>query len=108
VSALTKPTGQRLPLPEHRIKGDKIDTVVQPDICIICDKTKLDEQGCIGAPELIVEILSPGNSQKEMREKYNLYEETSVKEYWFVFPPNKYSNAICSTIKISISRSAPM
>jgi Uma2 family endonuclease len=80
------PFDVRLPLPAHRAKGDKIDTVVQPDICIICDKTKLDEQGCIGAPDLIVEILSPGNSKKEMREKYDLYQEAGVTEYWVVFP----------------------
>jgi len=63
-----------------------IYTVVQPDICVICDKTKLDEQGCIDAPDLIIEILSPGNSKKEMKTKYALYEESGVKEYWIVFP----------------------
>jgi Uma2 family endonuclease len=68
-------------------KGDKnIYTVVQPDLCVICDKSKLDEQGCIGSPDLIVEILSKGNSKKEMRIKYDLYEETGVGEYWVVFP----------------------
>jgi Uma2 family endonuclease len=63
-----------------------IYTVVQPDICVICDKSKLDERGCIGAPDLIVEILSPGNSKKELRTKFALYEESGVKEYWVVFP----------------------
>ncbi len=53
---------------------------------MICDKDKLDEQGCIGAPDLIVEILSPGNSKKEMKTKYALYEEAGVQEYWIVFP----------------------
>lgn len=80
------PFDVRLPLPLHRRKGDKIDTVVQPDICIICDRSKLDEQGCVGAPDLIVEILSPGNSRKEMRDKYELYQESGVAEYWVVFP----------------------
>jgi len=80
------PFDVRLPLPASRIKGDKTDTVVQPDICIICDREKLDERGCLGAPDLIVEILSPGNSRKEMREKYDLYEEAGVLEYWVVFP----------------------
>ncbi|MGF1533551.1 MAG: Uma2 family endonuclease, partial [Bernardetiaceae bacterium] len=61
-------------------------TVVQPDICVICDKGKLDERGCIGAPDLIIEILSPGNSKKEMKIKYALYEESGVREYWIVFP----------------------
>jgi Uma2 family endonuclease len=61
-------------------------SVVQPDICVICDKDKLDEQGCVGAPDLIVEILSPGNSKREMKIKYALYEEAGVREYWIVFP----------------------
>jgi Uma2 family endonuclease len=64
----------------------EVYTVVQPDICVICDKAKLDERGCIGAPDLIIEILSPGNSKKEMKTKYALYEECGVQEYWIVFP----------------------
>lgn len=63
-----------------------IYTVVQPDLCVICDKNKLDERGAIGAPDLIIEILSPGNSKKEMKIKYALYEECGVQEYWVVFP----------------------
>ncbi|MCC7246641.1 MAG: Uma2 family endonuclease [Saprospiraceae bacterium] len=82
----TAPFDVRLPLPPHRITNDKSDTVVQPDICIVCDRNKLDERGCIGAPELIIEILSPGNSKKEMRDKYDLYQEAGVLEYWVVFP----------------------
>jgi Uma2 family endonuclease len=57
---------------------------VQPDICVICDLEKLDDQGCVGAPDLIIEILSPGNSKKEMKEKYEVYQENGVKEYWLV------------------------
>ncbi|HAI74985.1 MAG TPA: restriction endonuclease [Microscillaceae bacterium] len=64
----------------------EVYTVVQPDICVICDKAKLDERGCIGAPDLIIEILSPGNSKKEMKIKYALYEESGIQEYWIVFP----------------------
>jgi Uma2 family endonuclease len=82
----TAPFDVRLPLPASKQTENKVATVVQPDICIICDRTKLDEQGCMGAPNLIVEILSPGNSKKEMREKYNLYQESGVTEYWVVFP----------------------
>lgn len=65
---------------------NQIITVVQPDLCVICDRTKIDEKGCIGAPDLIIEILSPGNSKKEMDIKYDLYEENGVKEYWIVNP----------------------
>jgi len=61
-------------------------TVVQPDLCVICDPDKLDERGCAGAPDLIIEILSPGNSKKEMREKFEVYEEAGVREYWLVNP----------------------
>lgn len=63
-----------------------IYTVVQPDICVICDKSKLDDAGCLGAPDLIVEILSPGNSTKEMKIKKELYAESGVQEYWIVDP----------------------
>jgi Uma2 family endonuclease len=65
---------------------NQIITVVQPDLCVICDRTKIDEKGCIGAPDLIIEILSPGNSKKEMDIKYDLYEENGVLEYWIVNP----------------------
>lgn len=69
------------------IKASKeIYTVVQPDLCVICDQTKLDEQGCNGAPELVIEILSPGNSRREMNEKFELYQEAGVQEYWLVEP----------------------
>jgi Uma2 family endonuclease len=67
----------------------KIDTVVQPDICVICDKSKLDDAGCIGAPDLIVEILSDSTAKKDYNEKFNLYEENEVKEYWIVNPATK-------------------
>ena len=83
------PFDVRLPLPQHRIKGEKIDTVIQPDLCIICDTSKLDKQGCIGAPDLIVEILSPGNSRREMKDKFELYEEAGVLEYWVIDPVHR-------------------
>lgn len=63
-----------------------IFTVVQPDICIICDLEKLDDKGCIGSPDLVIEILSPGNSSKEMKLKKALYEESGVREY-LIFDP---------------------
>lgn len=70
----------------------EIFTVVQPDLCVLCNpEEQLDEQGAIGAPDLIIEILSPGNSKREMKTKYALYEEAGVKEYWVVYP---YENAV--------------
>jgi len=69
---------------------NKTYTVVQPDLCVICDPAKLDERGCVGAPDLVVEILSPGNTKKEMQIKFDLYCENGVKEYWVVFPPEEH------------------
>lgn len=63
--------------------------MVQPDICVICDLSKLDEKGCIGAPNLIIEILSKGNSKKDLLIKFDLYEENGVQEYWIVNPDDK-------------------
>jgi Uma2 family endonuclease len=67
----------------------EIYTVVQPDLCVICDENKIDERGSIGAPDLVIEILSPGNSNKEMKYKFDLYEEAGVLEYWIVNPADK-------------------
>ena len=63
-----------------------ITSVVQPDISVICDLDKLDDKGCIGSPDWIIEILSPGNTKKEMKENFSLYEENGVKEYWIIYP----------------------
>ena len=70
-------------------KDEQIFTVVQPDICVICDLNKIDEKGCIGAPDLIIEILSPGNGKRDLKFKYDLYEENAVKEYWIANPLEK-------------------
>jgi len=75
----------RLPI-KNKKKDNEITTVVQPDVCIVCDPSKVDERGVCGAPDLVIEILSPGNSKKEVRDKYELYEEAGVKEYWVVNP----------------------
>lgn len=53
---------------------------------MICDTAKLDDKGCIGAPDWIIEILSPGNSQVEMKNKFEVYEKNGVKEYWLAEP----------------------
>jgi len=66
------------------------DTVVQPDLTVICDPKKIGEEGCRGAPDLVVEILSPSNTAIEMERKLNLYKEAQVREYWVVDPKNKY------------------
>ena len=73
-------------LPRKSMQDKDIFTVLQPDICVICDLSKLDERGCVGAPDIVVEILSPGNNAKELKNKYEVYEEAGVKEYWIVSP----------------------
>jgi ribosomal protein S21 len=73
-------------IPRKTIDDKMITTVLQPDICVVCDKSKRDPRGCIGAPDIIIEILSPGNYEKELKNKYDIYEEAGVKEYWVVIP----------------------
>ncbi len=78
-------------LPVFPVENEnEIDTIVQPDISVICDLLKIIEKGCLGAPDLIVEILSPSTSKKDLNEKFGLYEKHGVKEYWVVDPGNKY------------------
>jgi len=71
-------------------KGD--DTVVQPDILVVCDNAKLDDKGCIGAPDLIVEILSPSSYKHDLVLKFHKYLEAGVREYWIVNPDSKTVN----------------
>ena len=63
-----------------------ITTVVQPDICVVCDPAQLDEFGCVGAPDWIIEILSPGSTTHDIKTKFELYQESGVQEYWLVDP----------------------
>ena len=77
-------------LPAKGETGDAIHTVVQPDLCVVCDRTKIDSRGCIGAPDLVIEIISPGNSKKELKQKFKLYEEAGVREYWVIHPTEEY------------------
>lgn len=72
-------------LGKRKIDSDNdVYTVVQPDLCVVCDAGKIDARGCVGAPDLIIEILSPGNTDREMGIKFELYQEAGVKEYWMV------------------------
>jgi Uma2 family endonuclease len=64
------------------------DRVVQPDIVVICDPSKIQERGCFGAPDWIIEILSPHTTKKDIQDKFDLYEESGVHEYWIVEPKN--------------------
>ena len=99
----TAPFDVRLP---GKSKDDKdIITVVQPDICVICDKSKIDTRGCLGAPDIVVEILSPSNNSVEINNKFDLYEKSGVKEYWIVSPQdNTFSVCILVEGKYIVSR----
>lgn len=68
---------------------ENVDTVVQPDIVIVCDPSKIDDRGCKGAPDLVIEILSPSTRRHDMRTKTNLYQRAGVREYWIVSPGEK-------------------
>ncbi len=88
------PTDVRL-----RIKSnakEEITTVVQPDLFVACDPAKIDERGCLGSPDFIIEIISASTSKKDQTTKFSLYEEVEVKEYWIVFPLDKIIN--CFTL----------
>ncbi len=73
-------------LPEADEVDDEITSVVQPDLFVVCDSTKIDERGCKGAPDLIVEVLSPYTAQTDLKDKFDLYEKVGVKEYWLIQP----------------------
>lgn len=76
-------------LPKGDEEDELVDTTVQPDLVVICDRKKLDERGCRGAPDWIIEILSPHTAAKDMKIKRELYERVGVREYWLVDPGNK-------------------
>jgi Uma2 family endonuclease len=71
------------------VADDYIDTVVQPDIVVVCDPKKLDDRGCKGSPDLIIEILSPSTTRMDMTVKFDLYQHFGVKEYWIVHPKDQ-------------------
>ena len=79
-------------IPAKGAKGmtdNQIYTIVQPDLCVVCDLEKIDGSGCVGAPDLVVEILSPSNSRKDLKDKYEIYQEAGVPEYWIVDADDK-------------------
>ncbi len=78
----TSPFDVRFPVEKEN--DDDTETVVQPDILVLCDRNKLQGTGCIGAPDLVIEILSGSTAQKDMTVKKDLYEANGVKEYWIV------------------------
>jgi len=73
-----------------RLNADTFDnTVVQPDVLVICDRTKLEKTGCKGAPDFVIEIISPSTSSHDRFLKFDLYRKSGVREYWIVEPDTK-------------------
>jgi Uma2 family endonuclease len=72
--------------PENDEADEDIETVVQPDIAIVCDPSKLDSRGCRGVPDIIIEIVSSSTAKKDRQDKFFLYEHRGVREYWIVHP----------------------
>ncbi|QKZ14437.1 Uma2 family endonuclease [Spirosoma sp. KUDC1026] len=87
----TAPFDVRLPIRNEK-KPNQLHTVVQPDLCVICDPAKLDDAGCLGAPDWVIEITSPRTTKQDFNEKYYLYEEAGVREYWIIQPKENTVN----------------
>ena len=82
------PFGVRLFEGENH-KPEDVDTVVEPDISVVCDKNKIDQRGCKGAPDFVIEIISPSTRRHDRFVKLNLYQRAGVREYWIVDPETK-------------------
>ncbi|MCL2054753.1 MAG: Uma2 family endonuclease [Oscillospiraceae bacterium] len=73
-------------------EGD--DTVVQPDIVVICDSNKLSGTGCIGAPDMVIEVSSPSTTRRDKLDKFKMYQKAGVREYWIVEPDTKLTDVV--------------
>lgn len=78
-------------------RPEDVDTMVEPDISVVCDRSKLDKHGCKGAPDMIVEVLSPSTQRHDQLVKLNLYQRAGVREYWIVDPENKTVRVLLQT-----------
>lgn len=70
-------------------RPEDVDTMVEPDISVVCDRNKLDQYGCKGAPDLVIEVLSPTTQRHDQLVKLNLYQRAGVREYWIADPENR-------------------
>ena len=82
------PFGVRL-FEQNEDSPEDVNTVVEPDISVVCDRSKLDDHGCKGAPDMLIEILSPSSLRHDRLVKLNLYQRAGVREYWIVDPENR-------------------
>jgi len=79
-------------LAEYNQTDDEIDTVVQPDVVVVCDESKLRKTGYFGVPALVIETTSPATSRRDRVSKFNMYEKAEINEYWIVEPEGKFVN----------------
>jgi Uma2 family endonuclease len=94
--AFIAPVDVRLPKGEDLDEEDEeIDTVVQPDVLVVCDAGKLDRRGVRGAPDFVVEVLSPASASHDYLQKRHAYERAGVREYWLVHPTDRMLTAFC-------------
>jgi Uma2 family endonuclease len=84
---LSAPFDVRLPRGDE--PDEQIETVVQPDIVVVCDRSKLDDQGCRGAPDVVIEVLSPSTAGRDQVTKRAIYERHGVHQYWLVHPTDR-------------------
>jgi Uma2 family endonuclease len=76
-------------LSQEEQNENDINNIFEPDISIVCDQFKIDQKGCLGSPDMIIEILSPSSTKRDKITKFNKYEKAGVKEYWLVEPDQK-------------------
>ena len=88
----TAPSDVRFPKNLKSIDDKQVYTVLQPDLYIVCDLSKIDDRGCLGAPDLIIEIISPKNPKRDLKDKFDIYQEHGVREYWIVNPNDENVN----------------
>ncbi len=86
------PSDVRLPKSKLERNDKQIFTVVQPDIFVVCDLSKIENNSCLGAPDFIIEIVSAKNSQRDTRDKFEIYQNHGVREYWIVHPNDETVN----------------
>lgn len=86
------PSDVRFPNNKKSLTDKQVYTVLQPDLYVVCDLSKIDDRGCLGAPDLVIEIISPQNSQRDTKDKFEIYQEHGVREYWIVGPNDETVN----------------
>jgi Uma2 family endonuclease len=86
------PSDVRFPNDKKNKDDKQVYTVLQPDLFVVCDLSKLDERGCLGAPDLIIEIVSPKNPKRDLKDKFDIYQQHGVREYWIVNPNDENVN----------------